>query len=323
LAGEIRPDLRSVRTLSPATWLWRSGSLTSKLAMIGARAGLRARPVEVDPAERPVVLRDVPGAVYRVDEPVLDTGSLVAAFRAEHAARMLAVAGPGGLRFEGESGLLIDGPDGTERRVRSDAVVLAAGIGNDDLRHARGLAPAMQRRPLHMVMLRGAELAELHGHCVDGAATRITVTSAVDRAGRRVWQIGGQLAERGVDRDEAELLAFARDELHATLPGFRDDGLEWASYRIDRAERSAGGVRPDDAQCLVEGPTLTVWPTKLALAPRAAALVLEALAARGLRPRGERLVRSDLAPPPLGAPPWEAARWRTLDGVPPRMGGGR
>lgn len=323
LAGELRPDLRSVPIRSPSTWLWRSESLRSKLGMLGARAGLRATPIEVALSERPAILRTAPGTVYRVDEPVLDTIALVQAFAERHRERMRAIDGVGSLEVERRAG---DRPwrlrtGGAGPSLAARAVVLAAGGWNEALR-ARFALPsgAMQRRPLHMVMVRAGrgDLPELHGHCVDGAATRVTITSSTDRAGRRIWQLGGQLAEQGVALDPTTLLATARRELAAVLPDLDPAALacEWASYRIDRAERAnASATRPDDAQCLAdELPGLmTLWPTKLALAPRGAALVLDELARRGVSPSGACTVPGPR--PTLGTPPWERAEWFAQDPV--------
>ena len=99
----------------------------------------------------------------------------------------------------------------------------------------------MQRRPLHMVMLRG-NLPPLFGHCVDGAKTRVTITSAIDAGGRTIWQVGGQLAEDGVHMNEQELIEHARRELTETLPAVDFNNVEFGGYRIDRAEQKTAAL---------------------------------------------------------------------------------
>ena len=155
-------------------------------------------------------------------------------------------------------------------------VVLAAGRGNAELRRRCGLAEtAMQSRPLHMVLVCG-DLPLLNGHCVDGRTTRVTITSDQAAAGRTVWQVGGQIAEIGVQFDERSLLARAADELRAVIPGIELSRAEWASYRVDRAEQAtAGGARPESVGLLCEGNLITAWPTKLALVPYLAERILE------------------------------------------------
>ncbi len=308
LEGATRPDLRSVRVRSASTWMWRSETLSSKLAMLGARVGLRTQPIEVSAAERPAILRTAPGTVYRVDEPVLDTPSLVEAFRTRHLARMIRADGLEGIelrRIDTRHEVRVG-----DLTLRASALVLAAGSANEALRQTLSLQPAiMQRRPLHMVMMRGA-LPELHGHCVDGAATRLTITTSTDRAGRTVWQIGGRLAEAGVTLEPADLLQLAQRELREVLPDLDQRNVAWATYRIDRAERAThGGLRPDDAQCIVEGtPTsITLWPTKLALAPRGAELTVASLRTAGVRASGSIVI--DGPRPAIGVAPWESATW--------------
>jgi hypothetical protein len=170
-----------------------------------------------------------------------------------------------------------------------------------------------------MVMLRGSNLPPLNGHCTDGAATRVTITSTRDFSDRPVWQIGGQVSERGVAMEPAALIRFARDELIAVLPGVNLRGVEWATYPVDRAEASNAGARPSDVSLLRDGNVITAWPTKLALVPRLAqriqAMVDSALTGRA----GESDVRSPPPPPDwprpvVALPPWETAQtWTRLD----------
>lgn len=331
LAGLVRPNLHGVRLASDATWLWRSESLSSKLAMVGARVGLRTKPVEVEIAKRPHPLANVPGEVFRVDEPVLDTLSLVDAFRTRHEPRLLHAAVESIGRTENgwtasvrsvaqKSGMDSGSTPGSTRVLRCRALLLAAGSGNAALRTCAGLdSPAMQLRPLHMTLMRReqspqakyaerGDLPELFGHCVDGAATRVTITTHRNSKHHNVWQLGGMLAEDGVTLDPSSLLARAASEVRAVLPGVDIRGVEWATYRVDRAEHStSGGLRPDDAQCSVDKGIVTLWPTKLALAPRAAALALDAVRRANVQPTGPRPI--DGPRPPLGVSPWETVTW--------------
>ena len=319
------PDLRAARMSTPCTWMWRTDSLASRLGMLGARAALRTRPETVPEADRPALLRAASGAVLRVAEPVFDTRSVLGAIANAHPGRILGVDGPEGLEFASSGGRverMILRSDGGEVAVRPASVVLAAGVGNEGLLARLGLdAEVAQRRPLHMALARSRDLPEFHGHCVDGNKTRVTITSARDDAGRTIWQLGGDLAERGVDRDEAMQRRAAFAELRGVLPAFDLDGiddLEWSSYRVDRAERrTRAGLRPDDAEVvsLHDGRLITAWPTKWALAPRLAAAVLEAT--EGFTESVETPAVSDDLPtdfetlrrPGIAAFPWEERSW--------------
>lgn len=295
LEGSGRPDLSATRVRADHCFLWRTGSVKAQLGMIGARIGLRAAPQPVAAGDRPAVLAGCPGAVVRVAEPVIDPVSFVADLAARHRGRILA-ADCGSLELSPES--IGIGP-GLEPR----ALVLAAGAGNAGLRRRLGLDPGRQQlRPLHMLLVRG-DLPQLNGHCVEGAATRVTITSDTDGQGRTVWQVGGRLAEDGVEMDERAFLTHAAGELRVCLPGLDLAGLEWASYRIDRAEAASSGRRPADATVLADGRVLTAWPTKLALAPHLAERVIDRLdPPAGLDEPGgfEHWPRPEVA-----RPPWE------------------
>jgi hypothetical protein len=158
-----------------------------------------------------------------------------------------------------------------------------------------------------MAMVRGRNLPQLFGHCVDGAKTRVTITSASDQDGRTIWQIGGQVAEDGVGMSREALIQHARNELLESLAGFNLGDAQWAAYRVDRAEYASGGKRPDDASVVLEhdGDVITVWPTKLALAPRAAELIERSMhnPPRGLH--WDPTCTEDWPKPQVARPPWE------------------
>jgi hypothetical protein len=293
----------------------------SRMGMMGARAGLRVKPVKLAPAEVPPVLARCPGEVFRLDEQVIEPARMVAVLAGLHPENLLradagadiawTLAGPGqvtSLRLERPGG------DGETVELRPRAVVLTAGAGNAELRQRVGLdSAAMQRRPLRMVMLRGAGLPSLNGHCTDGAKTRVTISSARDRAGRVVWQVGGQVAEDGVAMTEAEVVAHARRELLAVLPGLALDGVEWSSYYVDRAEAvTPGGGRPTGVWSQREGNVISAWPTKLALAPVLAEQLRDSLgapAATATAAAGNGLsVFAGWPRPEVAPPPWEVDR---------------
>ncbi len=317
LAGEARPDLSRTRLRAASCHLWHTAGLRSRLAMLGARAGLRVRPVPVGAGDRPPPLAGCPGTVARLDEQVIEPASLIQVLAGPLRRRILGIDAGRGLGFDLQPGavrtvtLAAPGEDaGQNLELRPRHVVLTAGEGNAGIRRRLGLPDGlMQRRPLRMVMLRG-DLPVLNGHCVDGARTRVTVTTTRDSAGRAVWQVGGEIAEGGADRDEAALLALARRELEAVLPGVPFRGAAWASYRVDRAEGAAGGLRPDDVCVVAEGNVVTAWPTKLVLVPRLADRVLELLGDPVLGGPAEGAGPDSWPRPVVALPPWETRqRW--------------
>jgi hypothetical protein len=304
-------DLSAAPPLARSMWLWRSEGIGGAFAMAGARLSLRARPQPVPPADRPDPLKSVRGDVMRMPEPVFDMMAVLRALAGPMGAvtvRGSAEAAHGGVvRICGE---------GCAIELRPRAVVLAAGGGNGALRASFGAArPLMQLRPLHQAMVRGP-LPEFHGHCVDGLATRVTVTSADSAAGERVWHIGGKLAEEGAARDAPSQRAHAMSEMRSVLPDVDFGRCSWSTYTISRAEREQpGGARPEDACVESEdaGPlrTVTVWPTKMALAPVAADMAADALGP-AVHGTSAPALRSALGPwtrPEVALPPWSRTEW--------------
>lgn len=318
LSGKMEPDLSPTRIRSRSCYLWRSDSWQSWAGLLGARAMLEVKPVALKPIELPELLANCPGQVFRLDEEVIDTVSFSQVMALRNRGLILQIDPDQGLDFEqAEQGavrsITLREPQGSQTlRLRPKQIVLAAGAGNEGLRERLGLAStATQRRPLHMVLVRG-DLPHLNGHCVDGAKTRVTITSDVDSEKRTVWQVGGQLAEDGVKLEPAELIRHTRRELLSVLPGWQSQSVEWSTYRIDRAERrTEDGSRPDDVQLVHEQNVLTIWPTKLVLAPRMSQRVQELLgpfdAAAGHSYRTD-LTELHWPQPAVATPPWERQR---------------
>ena len=315
LAGSREPHLTDTRVCSEHCYLWRTGSLRSRIGMIGARTGLRSAAVKVARRDRPTVLAACPGDVACVSEQVVDPVSLLGDLARRHHQLLARVEAPEGMEFVTagagfvEEVILTDPQTHRRLKLHPRHVIFTAGTGNGELREHAGLSfSAMQRRPLQMVMVRGV-LPVLFGHCVDGARTRVTITTAADSKGRTVWQVGGQVSEDGVEMTEGDLIAHARSEISAVLPNIDLSETEWATYRIDRAEgKTVGDRRPSDPVVRCEGNVITGWPTKLALLPQLTKLIKASLG----EPSAGELKPSSLPPnwprPEVAAPPWEASR---------------
>lgn len=305
LAGTGELDLRGVRLLSEAHYLWSPGTLAGNLTSFFASKAVRGRVDAVKGDQLPPALQNpaFKGKVYRLAELVVDVPSLVQRLGELADGSLLAAGHIEPLTENGRPvGLLVDG-----REIRAQRIVLSAGAGNEALLTALGIKqPAMQRRPLHMVMAKGAALKPLYAHCLGGGPKpRMTVTTHPAPDGQWVWYLGGDLAEaEGVARDEAQQIAAARHEVSQLLPWVDLTDVHWATLRVDRAEPAQSGlVRPDNAFLAVEGPLLVGWPTKLALAPDFADRVIAALAHDGLQPISTPGL-PELPQPPLGVPAW-------------------
>lgn len=318
LAGRRQPDLSRARLRGPCCHLWRTGSVRSRLGMIGARFGLRVAPQELARDDRPPVLRNCPGTVARLDEQVISPVDFLTVLSARHRERILRIDAERGLQFDVAApghvrGVrLVDPVSQRVLQLRPVQLVFAAGGGNAGLRGKVGLAAnLMQKRPLHMVMLRGP-LPVLNGHCVDAGRTRVTITSDTDSGGRTVWQVGGQIAEDGVEMRSRRLMAHAAIELKTVLPSLDLSRVLFATYRVDRAEGAArGGRRPENVQVFREGNVVTAWPTKLALVPRLAEEIGSQLAVGPVASGRNVRLPKGWPRPDVALPPWETcSTWR-------------
>jgi len=317
IAGQVEPDLSGLRSRARWCALWRGASLKSWTSMLGAVATLQVKPVELAEQDIPPLLRTCPRPVYRLDERVIDPLSLLQVLAERNRGLVWKVNATGGIASEDDA-IEVVRPDAKGRvRLQCRWIVLAAGEGNAPLREQLGLpAEIMQRRPLRVALVRG-ELPTLNGHCVEGAKTRVTITSDVDRAGRTVWQLGGQVTEDGVTMAADEFLRHARRELAAVLPGFRDAGLEWAEFCVNRAERStASGLMPGDVQIVRDGNVLTCWPTKLVMAPLLSRRVIELLELSShsdAQAWQAQLAALAWPEPAVAQPPWESElAWKNV-----------
>ena len=274
LQGQGELDLSSVRLLSAHQYLWSTGALGSSIAGFLASKLMRSRVEPVSPATRPPPFNHprFQGRLYQLNEPVLDVASLIRQLSKQ--------AHPWCWKYQ-MSDLHIE-----QNQIRLGAVtfnprkiLLSAGQGNAELLGQWGHEqPAMQLRPLHMVMVKG-RLPPVFAHCLGAGNTpRLTITSYPLPDGERIWYLGGQLAETGVQRSDPEQQHAAQEELRQLLPWMEWDAVQWASLHIQRAEvRMPGNQRPADCYLHEQGRLLTAWPTKLAFAPRLANQVLQRL----------------------------------------------
>ena len=308
--GDGELDLRDVRVLSDTQHLWSAGSLASRFTTFFASRMLRGRIAKLKPAEYPSALNDPQfrGSVYRLDDLVIDTPTLIEALATPHAEALLQYD-PLQTRIEwdnnGIRGIHLDGVT-----LQPRLTLLAAGAGNEKLLAGRQgdkpAALATQRRPLHMAMVRHRLPHRLYAHCI-GASNkpRLTVTTHDLPDGSLIWYLGGDLAERGVEMSEAALAGATRDELNLLFPWLNFSDAQISSVRIDRAEpREQGLVKPDNARAERDADTLVAWPTKLTLVPDLGERVLRLL-------EGDAPMHAQPALPPglarakPGKPIWE------------------
>lgn len=306
LSGSGELDLRGVRVLSEAHYLWSPGTLAGNLTSFFASKAVRGRVDQVKGEHLPPALQHpkFKGKVYRLAELVLDVPSLIARLAELAGDSLLAAERIEPLREQQALvGLRVDG-----REIRAQRIVLSAGGGNAELLKQLGISqPTQQLRPLHMVLAKGPALKPLYAHCLGGGPKpRVTVTTHPAADGQWVWYLGGDLAEaEGVARDEAEQIKAAQKEMADLLPWVDQSATQWATLRVDRAEPAQSGlVRPDNAFLAEQERLLVGWPTKLALAPDFADRVLTALKRDAIQP-GQHAALPTLPRPTVATPVWD------------------
>ena len=316
MAGEDAVDLRGCRLLSPHYYMWSGGSLRSRLkTFLGSRA-LRGRIDPVAPAEQPAFLRDSarPGRLYQLEDFVVDTPDLL---RRLGSLQSRAIFRGADIRLHSIDHNRIQVElSGKTGKVQLDTttLLLCAGAGNASLLQQLGQeTPAMQRRPLHMVCVKGRKLPEAFLHCIGedfGMTPKITISTHPAPDGSRYWYLGGELAESGLALEPAEQQQRAASWLQQLFPGIDFSDAQWSSFFIDRAEpATTDGRRPDSAYVHEEGPLITCWPSKLTLCPDLGDQVIDCLSRRQLstdQPQGDiTALDSLLHRPELASAPWE------------------
>lgn len=319
LEGNSLPNLSQTDIRSQSFYLWGTNSASSKLGMWGARLGLQVTPQAVSPHNAPALLKGCSGSIFSVAEQVISCESLLANLAETNQKQIVQVAEDQGTEIRlGSDGrvqsIVLNSPDGQQVEVIADWNVFSAGKGNAPLRAAAGLdSRKQQTRPLHMVMVRGG-LPEFYGHCVDGATTRVSITSAKRSDGEVVWQVGGKIAEDGVSMDRDDLIALARTELLETMPRLSLEDAFWATYRVDRAEGiTMTGGRPDSFRIEKEGNVLTAWPTKLVLVPQLIRGLSNTVGSVPARDTEELDKLASWARPAVAKAPWDREQaWTSL-----------
>ena len=310
LEGKGELDLSHVKLMSEHQYMWSTASLTSRMAGFFANHAMRSRTQALQKSDRPKLFQNklFDGQVYQLDEPVLDTSSLVNTLAEMNKGALVAI---NDVQFE-SGGFSVTTTDENSYRIEAKHIVLTAGKGNEHLLHALDKQqPQMQLRPLQMVMVRGGLPEMIYAHCLGASVNpRITITSHTDNHGDIVWYLGGQLAEEGVQRNADQQILTAKKELLALMPWLDLSNTQWAALPVDRAEpRMPAGKRPDDVFVETDQQVSVCWPTKLAFAPRLADKVIQQIKQQGIQPTGIQPLPAWQQPVVAKLPWQEEQRW--------------
>lgn len=315
LSGKGEIDLSGVPVLSSQHYLWSPSKFTAKLAGFLASSTLSSKVESLPKDKYPSVFQHASfkGELYSLDELVIDVPGLVrelvkhnqdAVFKVEPLCEE-------GLKFD-EQGNLVSATlymSGKSIEVKAQQFIFTAGAGNELIvKKLKCNDMSMQRRPLHMVMVKMPADYPLYAHCLGlGSRPRLTVTTHYMQNGQAVWYLGGMIAEEGIARDSAAQIEAAREELRNLFPWIDFTNAEFATFMIDRAEPlQKNGFKPETSFSKSINNMVIAWPTKLALAPKLADEIMQYIINAQLVPQmfDTRELRS-WPMPPIARPIWE------------------
>lgn len=315
LEGRGDLDLSGVPILSSKHFLWSPQKFTSKLTgfLAGATLSSKVEPLAKD--QYPEVFRHpaFKGEVFSLDELVIDVPALIRELvkNNQDAVFKIEPLCDEELKFD-ENGNLLSATvymSGKSVEISARQFIFTAGAGNEVIiKKLKNREVAMQRRPLHMVLVKTPFDYPLYAHCLGlGSRPRITITTHHTHDGSTIWYLGGLLSEEGVGRDSSTQIEAAREELKALFPWLDFTSAEFATFTIDRAEpQQKSGFKPESSFAKAIKNMIIAWPTKLALAPRLADDILRQLSGMESSPHffDGRELRS-WPMPPLAKPIWE------------------
>lgn len=282
LEGNGDIDLRKTKVLSQNQLMWSSQSLSSKLTSFFSSKVLRGKVTRLPQSQYPDFFNNekFDGNLYQLNEPVLDVPSLVKNLAEKWHSRILCSVKELAL-IKDECGKVTAAVLGDEKvKITSDQFILAAGEGNEAVLENLSLkTPEMQRRPLKMVLVKGAALIDLYAHCIGSSNKPIaTITTHRHPDGENLWYVGGNIAEQGVPLNDENLIKNTQATLCKILPWADFQKLKWSTHSVNRAEPAQNSLLRPDTSFLDSISNIHIcWPTKLALTPNLADKILEVI----------------------------------------------
>ncbi len=304
--GEV--DLRQAKKLSTHQYLWSNKSLASRMTGFFASKVMtsRMRHLHKKNYVAPFDKTDFNGELYQLDEPVLDVQSVIDTIREQYSdyifqADVKKIIEPGSLSSHDSHSHeyyqieLFEQTLNKKRILFAKTLILTAGAGNENLLASIGFEqPKMQRRPLLMPMLKAktAILPNMYAHCLGASALpKMTITAHQMPAAQTVWYLGGEIAEKGVERTIEEQVTCAKEELQNLMPWMNFSQCQWSALAIDRAEpKMMEGSRPVEPAVFRENQVITAWPVKLAMTPIMVDKIMDELDAAGVKKNAQPLL---------------------------------
>ena len=310
LAGNGEMDLSHVSILSKKQYLWSHGTLTGMLAGFFAGLALKSQLTALEPHAFPDIFKNpqFKGQVYELDEIVLDVQTLLKELTKRHQEFIFKIE-PNKQSVQMNAKGLIETfhiqSNTATVDIQAQKYIFTAGVANAELINH---AVPMQKRPLHMTVVKHDFPYPVYAHCLGISSTpRMTITTHRAADGKYVWYLGGQIAEEGVKRSAKDQIQITKKELAALFPWLDFSNALFASFLIDRAEGlQSDGRRPDSFYLKEIKNYIVAWPTKLALAPSLANAILDCLQKVNFQPKKQELSALKEWPhPAIKKPIWD------------------
>ncbi len=311
LEGRGEVDLREAKKLSNFQYLWSNKSLASKLTGFFASKVMSSRMTHLSknnylpPFNHP----NFSGEVYQLDEPVLDTASVLDTIYQQFKEYIFHFDVDNISLKENLTFLLHNAKQ--DNMLTAKTIILTAGEGSEHLLSSLSAStqpPKMQRRPLLMPMLKAKKsvLPSLYAHCLGASALpKMTITSH-QMKDKMVWYLGGNIAEKGVGRSISEQVKEAKIELQSLMPWMDFSSCLWSALTIDRAEpKMADGSRPSEPSVFEHNNVITAWPVKLAMVPIMVDNVMDKLQHIGIKKNSQAIALNHLTQAKVSPLPWE------------------
>lgn len=315
LEGKGLLNLSAVPVLSKQQYLWSPQRFTSKITGFLAGATLSSKVDSMSKDSYPSAFKhpDFKGEVFALNEMVIDVPVMVSELAKANQGAIFQIEpfNDEALQFAENGDLKSVTVCCKDKTVTLQAqqFVFTAGSGNEAILHLlQHDAIAMQRRPLHMVVVQVPFKDEIYAHCMGlGAKPRITITTHHTQNGKTIWYLGGNLAEEGVERSKEDQQKLARKELQDLFPWLDFTNAQFDSFYIDRAENKQKGLLKPDSSFHQAIHNMTVaWPTKLVLAPKLAEDIITQLTKQNIKPQANDTQALQAWPaPPVALPVWE------------------
>jgi len=196
LDGKGTVKLIDTKVISKTQHMWSTGKFASRFTSFFASKLLRGRIDKLKKDQMPALFQtpQFSGSIYKLTDLVVDTPSLIGDLCKGIEQRIL----HGEVTAFNEedkslSSSSITLSNGQMLRVHHQGLVFSAGEGNEQLTNLAEIKNApMQRRPLHMVMVKHDLPYPLYAHGIgSGSKPRITISSHETSDGKMVWYLGG------------------------------------------------------------------------------------------------------------------------------------